>query len=168
MNKIILYFVDNYVYIYKNKEIIKVESESIDNGEIIDSKCFITKLKKEKILNTFLNKKIIIILNTKITEKEILYYKNIFEDLLFVNIDIISSSYLIENNTLIEYLNTYVLYTNNTFYNIDKSLLNNYIEAYNIKSIKVLSNNQNIKNINCKVYYYKNINTFIINKYNLI
>ena len=168
MNRIILYFLDDYVYIKKDNELIKYKSSSIDNGEIINSKNFITELKKEKILKSFFNRNIIIILNIVITEKEELYYKSIFEDLLYVNIKVLSSSKLIDDNTLIEYLNSYILYKDNKFYNIDKSFINYYIDVFNINSIKVLSDNKNFKNIKCKVYYYKNINTFIINKYNLI
>ena len=163
MNKIYCYLNDNYIQIKKNKEITKITTDSIKNGDIIDSINFIKDIKKEKLFNTILTNKITIYLNHEISEKDIMYYKNIFEDLNCTKINILSTTNKLDTPTLIKCGKNYIIYLNNNYTLLEENYLKNYLEINKIKEIKVISDINLKENKKCKYYYYNNSENFFLN-----
>ena len=161
MNDVLCYINDNK-FIYKNKKRIEFNSNSIKNGNIIDKKGFILDyIKNIKLSNIFSNK-VKILLNKDITEKDIMYYSNIFEDLNYNKIQLLSTKKYLENDVMIYNKSIYIIYTNNEYYYIYPNLLNNFLDYNNIKKLKIISNIKINDNPNCKYYYYANSNEYFI------
>ena len=136
MNKIICYFNSNYVDIKKNNIIKRVISNSIDEGDIINKEIFINDLKTMKIFSNLLTTNVDIYLNHTILEKDIIYYKSIFEDLNCNQINIYDTSKIIISPTLINSNNIYILFYKNKYYKITPELLNDYLKLYKINELK--------------------------------
>ena len=154
------YINNNYIQI-KNKDITKIISESIISGKIINKELFIKDYKKyikdKNILSTEIN----IYLNKVIDDQDIIYYKYIFEELGFTNINILSTSNILDDNTLI-YNDIYIIYHNNTYYYIYPFLLNDFLKTKNINKLKIISNHNIKENDFCKFYYYRNIDDYFL------
>ena len=163
MNKIICYLNSNYIDIKKNNKIYHIISDSIINGDIKNSKLFIKDIKNKKILSNIFTNNIEIYLNKNIEEKDLLYYKNIFEDLNCNKIDICSTSNKLKNDTLIECYPIYILYHNDNYIFLDNYILEYYLSINDINKLKIISLNKLKDNKNCKYYYYNNPTSYFIN-----
>src|SRR5574344_461475 len=123
MNNDLAYINTNYFQIKTSNNIIKFISLGIKNGEIIDKQQFIKDFNNNIKSKIIFNKKIKLILNKKITEKDILYYSNIFDELNYSTVKLISIINYIDNGTLITNGDYYVIYFNNILYYLEKFLL---------------------------------------------
>lgn len=161
MNNHTIYINDDYFQI-KTNNIKTIKTNSIDNSEIIDKEGFIRDYKKNIKNNGIIAKKVTILLNKIIVEKDILYYTNIFEELNYSKIELQSTNKYLEDNTIIPNKEMYIIYFENQYYYIYPFLLQCFIQLKNIYKLKVLSNIQLGDNPNCKYYYYSNIENFFI------
>lgn len=159
MLKHICYINDNYIDL-KTNTTYHITSESIKNGNIVNREKFIADYKKLIKKPSVFSKSIKILLNKEILESDILYYSSIFEELNYSKIDLISTSNYLENDTLISNGDSYILYHNNLYININKSYLNNFINSFNLQKIKVLSHQLLPQNQLCVFYYYNNIDKY--------
>src|SRR5574344_478831 len=160
MNSHITYFNRNSKKIKIKNNIYKINSNGIKNGEVILKSRFISDFLKEIKIKNIFNKKIVLILNKYVTEEDTLYYNSIFEDLNYSKIELISSSEYIKDLTLFIEDDEYKLFYKQKYYDLDFSLLNCFIENYKIKLLRVISEH-NIKTIvNCRLYYYNNVNNY--------
>ncbi|MBR1417120.1 MAG: hypothetical protein IJ572_04810 [Bacilli bacterium] len=162
MNKIKCYINSNYIDILKNNKIIHIVTDSIKNGDIIHSNMFIEDMKKNKLFSNILTFDVIIYLNHLIEERDLLYYKNIFEDLNAHRIIVKDTSSILVSPTMINCYPIYIVYFNNKYYKIDYKLLDSFLSTFNINRLKVISETKLSKNANCKYYYYNNYNTFFL------
>ena len=161
MNKHLAYINDNYIQI-KTKEVLLYYFNSINNSNITNKEEFIKEY-KEKIKNrNLINTNIDILLNKDIKEKDIYYYKDIFEDLNYNIINILSTRPYLNNDTLIINKDIYILFHNEKYYYIYPFLLESFIKIKDIKKIKIISNNKLNNNNDCKYYYYANPNNYFI------
>ena len=160
MNKIKIYINDNYINLLKNNKVYHLILRSINSSNITNSSLFIKEIKKYNILPKLLTYSLELLLNKVIEEKDIIYYKAIFDELNCNKLNIYSTSKYLDNNTLIVNSDNYILYTNNKYNYIEKDLLTSYINYYDISKLKVISYNK-IKPINkVKIYYYNDIDTY--------
>lgn len=160
MNSHVAYFNSNSMQIKIKNNIYKITSNGIKNGEVILKSRFISDFLKEIKIKNIFNKKIVLILNKYVTEEDTLYYNSIFEDLNYSKIELISSSEYIKDLTLFIEDDEYKLFYKQKYYDLDFSLLNCFIENYKIKLLRVISEH-NIKTIvNCRLYYYNNVNNY--------
>ena len=161
MNTYKAYINDDYIQI-KNKKTIKIKSDAISNGIIINRKQFIEDYKKVIKDKNFLSAAITILLNKIIDDQDIIYYTNIFEELNYSKIIIESTNNYLHNNILIPNKNIYILYINNRYYYIYPFLLNEFIKIRKIKILRIIGDN-NIKiSENCKCYYYSNSQNYFV------
>lgn len=163
MNNITCYFNSNYIYINKNGNVIQIKSKYINNGDVINKDKFVTNIKKLKVFSNILANKVTIYLNHLISEKDIVYYKLVFEDLNCNNIIINDTSKKLISPTLINCSNNYILYFNNNYYNIIPDLLSSYLSHFKISVLNIISNNRLQENKNVKYYYYNYLNEYFIN-----
>ena len=163
MNKIICYLNDNYIDIKKNNKIYHIVMNSIKNGDITNKKSFIKEIKKYNLFSNIINNYIIFYINKLITEKDDVYYTQLFEELNSSNIKIYSTKDKLLSPTLINNLNNYILFYDNNYLKINKCDLHYFLKKYNIKNLNILSST-NIEEINnIKYYYYNNFNTYFLN-----
>ena len=163
MNKIKCYINSNYIDILKNNKLLHIETNSINDGEIINSALFLSDIRKHKIFSNIFTYNIDIYLNHKIQEKDIFYYKNIFDELNCTKVSIYDTSKKLTSPTLINSNNYYIIYYKNNYYNILPELLDYFLKVYNIKSLKVISNTKLKNNNICKYYYYNNYDNYFLN-----
>ena len=155
-------------YINDNKIIIKIDkvyefiSNSINNGTIINKNLFINDYKENINNKSIFTNKIDILLNKDINEQDILYYNNIFEELNYSKVRLLSTKDYLDNNVLIPNNDIYIIYTNNTYYYIYPFLLNEFLLKRNITKLKIISSKKLKTNNNCKYYYYENSNHYFI------
>ena len=162
MNSIICYINNNYIDINKNNKIKHITLNCIRNEDIVDSKQFINEIKKYNIFSNIVSNKVEIYLNHKIKEKDLFYYKNIFEELNCYNIIINDTSKKLISPTLINNTEYYILFYNNEYLIIKPDNLPYFLNYYNIKKIKIISNNKEIPKTNTKYYFYNNPTTYFI------
>ena len=158
MNNIICYINSNYIDIKKDNEIIHIVSNSINEGDIINKELFINDIKNKKIFSNIITNKVDIYINHIIKEKDIIYYKLIFEDLNSNNINIYDTSNKLISPTLIECNNIYILYYKNKYYKIIPELLNEYLKIFKVNELRIISNNKIPSNNKVKYYYYNSNN----------
>ena len=131
MNKISIYFNDNTYQIITNK-IYSFLSNYVKDSDIQDKHSFLKEFKEynkqEKFMSNIVPYNLDIYLNFPITEKDTFYYSDIFEELNFNKINLISN-----------YNTMYLLYKNNTI-KIYKYLLKEFINKYNLKKIYAFGN----------------------------
>ena len=161
MNKHYAYINDNYFQI-KIKNTIIFESKAIKDGIIINKEQFINDYKKNINNKNLFSISIDILLNKVVTEQDIYYYNNIFEELNYSNINILSTSKYLDNNVMIPNNNIYIIYNNKKYYYIYPFLLDYFLLIKNIKTLKIISKKTINKSSNCKYYYYANIDNFFI------
>ena len=162
MNKIICYINSNYIDIKKDNNIKHIITKSISDGDIINKELFINDIKNKKIFSNILTNKVDIYLNHSIEEKEIYYYKNVFEELNCNEINILDTSKKLISPTLINSSSIYILYYKNNYYKIIPELLNQYLKLNKITNLKVISDNKLPLNNKVKYYYYNNSNNYFI------
>ena len=160
MNKIKCYINSNYIDILKNNKLYHIEDNLVDNGDIINSNNFINTIKKYKLFSNIFNYNIDIYLNHRILEKDIIYYKKIFEELNCSKINIYDTSSKLTSPTLITSNNYYIIYYNDNYYNIYPCLLESFLLNNNIDNLKIISNNKLDNNDRCKYYYYSNSDNY--------
>jgi len=157
MNKIICYINDNYIDIKKDNHIYHILSNSIIDGNIVDSKKFINDIKKNRLFNNILSQSIDIYLNKNIYEETCVYFNFIFQELNCNKINIYNTKSKIDNNTLIDNGSKYILYKDD-YYIFDKEMLLIYINYFKINNLKVITNKKLIPYNKCKYLYYNNYN----------
>lgn len=162
MNKIICYINDNYIDIKKNKKICHYITSSIKNGDIINSKLFIKEFKNKNIFSNILTSEITLYFNHIILEKDLYYYKSIFDELNCTKINIYDTSKKLTSPTLIANNNNYIIYYNNDFYNIIPNFLESFLSINNIKVLKIISNKKILNLSNVKYYYYNNFQSYFL------
>lgn len=163
MNKIECYINDNYIEIKKKSNKYHINTDSISNGDIVNKNDFINIIKNNKIFSNIISYKLDIYLNHKISERDNIYYKDVFDELNCNSITINDTSNKLENKTIINCSNYYILYYNNNYYYIIKDLLGCYLNYYKIDELKIISN-ERIKEIKkIKYYYYNNSDKYFIN-----
>ena len=161
MNKYKAYLNDDYIQI-KNKGIIKIKSNAINNGVITNKNKFIDDYKKVIKDKNILSTTITILLNKEINDQDIIYYTNVFEELNYSKIKVISTKEYITNNVLIINDNLYIIYYDNKYHYIYPYLLKEFINKNNIKVLKIIGTN-NIKiDDYCKCYYYANSDNYFM------
>lgn len=154
MNNYKAYINDNYIQI-KNKNVYVIKSDAIKNGIIINKKKFINDYKKIIKDKNILSVTITILLNKIINDQDIIYYTNIFEELSYSKVNVISTQKYIQNNVLIPNDDLYIFYINNNYYYIYPYLVNEFIILNNISILRIISEKE-IKIDSCKCYYYAN------------
>lgn len=164
MNKIICYINSNYIQIQKNNNITTINSNSIVNGEVIDSKIFKKEMKSTKLFNSLFCNEVEIMLNKEIKEKDKLYYELIFEDLNCNNITITSTKDKLDNKTLIFCSPIYILYFKSRFIKLEEELLEYYLKIHKINKLKIISSEKLKDNKNCKYFYYNNSDNYFFQK----
>ena len=162
MNKIICYINNNYIDIKKNNNINHIELDSIKNDDIINYNKFIKDIKKYNIFSNIIAYQVDIYLNHKILEKDIYYYKLIFEDLNCYKVNIYDTSKLLISPTLIDNNEYYILFYKNNYIKLLPKYLSHFLEINKIKELKIISNNTLINNSKTKCYYYNNINNYFL------
>ena len=162
MNNIICYFNSNYIDIKKGSTIKRIISKSIYNGDIIDKELFISDLKNKKIFSNLLSNTVTIYLNHIIEEKDVIYYKFVFEDLNCNKIIIKDTSKYISSPTIIETFDKYILFYKSKYYEIIPELLSKYLELFDIKELKIISKNNIPKCDRTKYFYYNYRNGFFL------
>ena len=161
MNKIICYINDNYIDIKKNNSIYHKELKSLKNGHVIDAKLFIKELEKTKIFSNIISSNIYVLLNKNICDEDKIIYKYIFNELNESNVKVGDTKHKLSQFSLIDNGDNYVLYTDK-YINFNKSFLYLYINHFNIKKLKVISNKKIVNNSKCKYLYYNNFDTYFI------
>ena len=162
MNKIIFYFNSNYVDIKRNNKLSHIISNSIKEGDIVNKELFIKDIKDKKIFSSILSSNVDIYLNHIIEEKDILYYKNIFEELNCNQINIQDTSKKLTSPTIINSDNIFILYYKNNFYKIIPELLDAYLNLFDIKDLKVISNTRLLDISGVRIYYYNYNNEYFL------
>ena len=162
MNKIIFYFNSNYVDIKRNNKLSHILSNSIKEGDIVNKELFIKDIKDKKIFSSILSSNVDIYLNHIIEEKDILYYKNIFEELNCNQINIQDTSKKLTSPTIINSDNLFILYYKNNFYKVLPELLVAYLNLFNISDLKVISNTRQIEIKGVRIYYYNYSNEYFL------
>ena len=155
MNKIVCYINSNYIDINKNNDNYHIISSSVLDGDIINKELFIKDMKSKKLFSNIMSNKLILYLNHIITEKDKMYYKDIFEELNCNNINILDTSQKLISPTLINSYTYYTLYFNNNYYNIIPELLEYYLKLFKINSLRIISKDKLSEIKSIKYYYYK-------------
>jgi len=183
-------YLDDYINFYdkKTKRIIsfKPYKHTLKNGLIIDSKKFINSYKKMKsvnnIVDTLINEKIILIVNSNYHADDRNKIKDILEELNYKNVKIINEVDLLnlnKNNIFINYNNTYfnIYYINDlnkvdliTYKknNVNNSLVINILEYLNKENIIIFGKNYKeliniFKDTNYNYYFYEYSENLFIN-----
>ena len=183
-------YLDDYINFYdkKTKRIIsfKPYKHTLKNGLIIDSKKFINSYKKMKsvnnIVDTLINEKIILIVNSNYHADDRNKIKDILEELNYKNVKIINEVDLLnlnKNNIFINYNNTYfnIYYINDlnkvdliTYKknNVNNSLVINILEYLNKENIIIFGKNYKeliniFKGTNYNYYFYEYSENLFIN-----
>lgn len=162
MNKIICYINSNYIDIKKDGKLYHIISDSIECGDIINSNNFIKNIKSKKIFSLIVANSIELLLNHDITEKDKLYYKNIFEELNCNKIKVSNTKEKLDGTVLINNYPLYIIYHNNKYYNVIPDLLDAYYNYLNISNIKIISLSKIENNKKIDYYYYNNPSTYFI------
>ena len=161
MNNHYAYINDNCFQI-KIKDIYLFESKSINNGRIINKELFIKDYKKNINNKNILSTTIDILLNKEINEQDIYYYNNIFEELNYSKVNILSTSKYLDNNVMIINKDVYIIYNNKKYYYIYPFLFEDFLRIKKINILKIISDKY-IKEVDkCKFYYYTNSNNYFI------
>ncbi len=166
---IIMYLVDNFIYLYYKNELInyKVNKNILNNGKIVNPNRFIKSLsflfKKNKVNKTLFNQNALIIVNYIFNKSDKYIMNNILNELSINKVNYLSDyellnkeSYLIINNS-----NLFFITNSNKFY-IELNDLVNYELAIKLikkelkKEIILIGNND----------YLNKIHQFIEKKYN--
>ena len=163
MNKIICYINNNYIDIKKNNKIHHIILDSIKNDDIINSKSFINEIKKYNIFTSIINNNIDIYFNHKILEKDIYYYKSIFDELNCLNINIHDTSNKLISPTLINNNKYFIIYFKNNYIKLLNKYLPYFLEMNNIKELKIISTSKIDEYPTTKYYYYNNSNNYFLN-----
>ena len=161
MNKIKCYINKNYIDVKNNKSYQHIVLDSIQD-DIVDSSDFIHNIKKYKLFSPIISNEIDIYLNHKIQEKDIFYYSKIFEELNCYKVNLCDTSKLILSPTLIDNDNYYIIFYEDNYMKIQPKYLPYFLEANNIKYLRIISDNRLIKNNKVKYYYYSNSNTYFL------
>ena len=162
MSKIFCYINSNYIDIKKDGIIQHIILKSIKCGDILSSRDFIDEIKSKKIFSSIVTNSVELLLNHDITEKDKIYYKNIFEDLNCNNIIIKDTREKLNADVLINNYPLYIIYYNNKYYRVIPELLDSYYNYLNISNINIISSSKLENNKKVEYYYYNNPLTFFI------
>src|SRR5574344_583085 len=159
-NNHLAYLNDNYLQIKIKDKITKIITPSIACGQIINHQQFIIDFQNNLHIKNYLATNITITINEEITEAIQDYYKNIFEELNYIKINLISVKKKMENNTSIVNHNYYIILHDNVLYQIYDFLLDTYLLFFHINKLKIISTNKLKNNDNCKYFYYSNSDNY--------
>ena len=166
MKQLNIYLNDNDLVILD--KLTNYPLKSIQNSMIISKEQFLDEIKKinkkYKIFSNYIPYKLIIYLNKKVLEEDILYYTSIFEEFLFTKINVISILDVLESkNYLISNQNSNYLIYNNKIYSIDFTLSKILIDSLDLQVI-IMGNNLSISlsNSYIVVNYYSYLKDIIL------
>ncbi len=162
MNKIICYINNNYIDIKKNNNYFHIILDSINNDDIINSKNFIKNIKNYNLFSDIIINYISIYLNHEIKEKDIIYYKTIFDELNCSNIKIYSTKNKLTSPTLINNNEYYILYYKDKYIKLLPKYLPYFLKINNIKILKIISKTKLKNNSNTKYYYFNNPDNYFL------
>lgn len=154
-----IYINNDYFYL-DNK---KIKCPYIKNGTITNKDDFILFYKKNVKNHHIIRKNLDVYLNQDILEKDIYYYKLIFEELDYFNISIKDTKEILEDNTLINNDTYYILLHNNIYYCINTFILETYLKKLKVKKLKIIGC-ELLHNNYCKYYYYQEGDNYVMKK----